>query len=152
MNPPTQDPADNPDVPDAELLWRRVLPIRDRVAWVDDTRTTIRPSSPVFIDNHTGEVSVHLESKTTVETVLTRYPDVGIVAVPAGLVREYGYWIVWRPTEEDPHHHVIYNPNNPRVGVEKKHATKLAKSPLCLWRHCPGHLIERLRQAESSGT
>ena len=71
-------------------------------------------SSAAFKDSTPGGMSMHLAAETTLETVTTRYPDHGVVAITAGLPRSLGLNLVpdpvkceADPSKDDPSHALV---------------------------------------------
>jgi hypothetical protein len=56
---------DDQSIKDEDLLWRRIV---NTPIWIKrNSDGTYRPSSAAFLDDYTGEVSVHLAKLTTQE-------------------------------------------------------------------------------------
>lgn len=102
---------DDPTILDDDLLWRRIVNNPHMVKIEPDGK--IRPSSAVFLDGYTGEVSVHLARLTNFEKIRLDKPDVGVVEINAGYPRSLGQTIVADPTENDPSHTLICPPDKP---------------------------------------
>src|SRR3712207_348243 len=93
-----QPRIDDPSITDDEILWRRV-----RSDWTTTKGGVFRPSSQTFKDRLSFELSVHIASLTSVETIRANFPGEGIVAVTAGMVRSLGdYKLVRDPIVNDP--------------------------------------------------
>src|SRR5207253_10839309 len=87
------DRPDDPSIPNEERLWRRIRP-----NWVHrPPGEAPRPTSAAFKDNRSGEVSVFIASRTTMETLLQNYPTDSLAEITAGLARSEGYRVVRDP-------------------------------------------------------
>jgi len=96
---------DDSSIPDDALLWRRVHP-----KWLkkrDDN--SLRVSSATFKDGR-REVSVHIASLTTLETILAKYPGMSVAKITAGAARRLGHTVTPQPKEDDPSHAIICPP------------------------------------------
>jgi hypothetical protein len=117
--PPRFD--DRGAIKDDEDLWRRVLPLQECFHPIEGGQW--RPSSAVFLDRRTAEVSVHVSSLTTVEVVLGAYPHNSLVAIKASVPRGLGHVVCPDPIKDDPtfpddiSHALICPP--PGVGANK---------------------------------
>ncbi len=117
--PPRVD--DRASIKDEEDLWRRVFP--DRQCFVPIDRGQWRPSSAIFLDRRTREVSVHISSLTTVDTVLGGYPFHSLAAIKASVPRALGYSVTPDPIHGDPAladdpSHALICPA-PEIGINK---------------------------------
>ncbi|PYV30716.1 MAG: hypothetical protein DMG22_19435 [Acidobacteria bacterium] len=97
MSPRLDDPV---SIPDDEDLWRRVYPAQACFKQLDGGHW--RPSSAMFLDRTTGEVSVHRASLTTAGLVLARYPRHSLAAIKAAIPRRLGYAVCPDPIMNDP--------------------------------------------------
>lgn len=106
--------ADDPNVPDDSLLFRRVPADVNHIVW-DDNRSCWRVSSQAFrnFSKDTPAFSVNLEcvlnelglEPTSVVLDQTKY---GLVAIPARLVRQHNQAVERQPEPNDPSHgHVV---------------------------------------------
>jgi hypothetical protein len=126
--PPRSD--DRVSIRDEEDLWRRVFP--DRGCFVPTGSGTWRPSSAIFLDRRTREVSVHISSLTTVEAVLASFPDHSLVAIKAAVPRALGYAVTPDPIHDDPvlpddaSHALICPPPSAGINKIKAHAREMA--------------------------
>ncbi len=117
--PPRFDDRDA--IKDDEDLWRRVLPLEGCFHPIDGGQW--RPSSAVFLDRRTGEVSVHVSSLTTVEGLLGAYPYHSLVAIKASVPRGLGHVVCPDPIKDDPEfpddksHALICPP--PGIGISR---------------------------------
>jgi hypothetical protein len=114
--------VDDLSIPDDEPLWRRILP--DWLCPIEDGG--FRPSSAAFLDNRSGEVSVHVASLTTAELVLRDRPGEGIAEILAHVPRSLGHAIVRDPTEQDRSHALICPPVGRGRGRRKQDARLMA--------------------------
>lgn len=114
-----EGPPGAPEINADTELWRRIRPSPPQMV-----EGGSRPSSAAFRDGLTGELSVHIAELTTVESVLSRYPDFKIAAFSAGVPLELEYEVLSDPTDEDPSHAIV------RPKMTKSHARRVAK---CCW-------------------
>jgi hypothetical protein len=113
----------DPSIGDDEVLWRRIIP-----QWVYQMPNgESRPSSAAFLDNYTGEVSVHLAALTDVHRVLAGRPNDRLAAILAGFPRSLGHVIACDPTENDPSHTLICPPPHKSKSQRKSDARKIAE-------------------------
>ncbi len=117
--------SDDETIKDEEFLWRRILNIPEWIKKLEDGK--IKPSSAAFLDDYTNEVSVNVASLTTQETIMEKYPDVGIVSITAGLPRSLGHIIAPTPEVEDVSHRVICPPSGISKNKRKTLARKMAE-------------------------
>lgn len=99
--------TDDNSLDDNEGLLRRIVDIPE---WVKITERGLRPSSAAFLDGYTNEVSVSVESLTTLDQIANQYPNVGIVRIIAGDPRQLGCIVSQTPEVPDPSHRVICPP------------------------------------------
>jgi hypothetical protein len=120
---------DREAIKDEEDLWRRVLPLQE---WFQPTEGGgWRPSSVVFLDRRTGEVSVHVASLTTREAVLAPYPSHSLVALKASVPRALGHLVSPDPLADDKSHAVICPP--PGLGPSKLKANARRMALQATW-------------------
>lgn len=85
------------DIGNEEILWRRINP-----------RYIKRPASPAEQYTasqqayRTEEISVYVASRTSVQAVLSQYPNDSLTAISARFVRDLGLIIVRDPNDTDP--------------------------------------------------
>lgn len=112
--------SDDPQIPDDEILYRRVSPDQikpDGQSW--------RPSSQLFI---TTQMSVRLASHVSPEEALKGYPRFGLVRFTAQVVREAGC-IIARQTDDPVIGHALVCPKgNVNGRIPKGVANILLKS------------------------
>jgi hypothetical protein len=112
---------DTPSIADDDLLWRRIV---NTPVFFKREGESYRLSSAAFLDDHTGEVSVHLEKIIKAqEKALAGRPDDGLVEIAAQVPRSQGHLVVADPTENDASHAVICPPRE----LSKKGRRKAAK-------------------------
>jgi len=117
---------DDPSIKDEDLLWRRILNVPQ---WVTQNPAGgYRVSSAVFIDDYTGEVSVHQAKLTTQERALRGRADDGLVEIEAGFPRALGQIVASDPTKDDPSHALICPPPGQSKGQRKANARKMAEA------------------------
>ncbi|MGH9833349.1 MAG: hypothetical protein ACREBD_11340 [Blastocatellia bacterium] len=115
---------DDQSIKDEDLLWRRIV---NTPVWIkQNSDGTYRPSSAAFLDDYTGEVSVHLAKLTTQEQALAGCPDEGLVEFEATIPRFLGHAVVRDPTDADPSHTLICPPSNQTRKTRKQDARKMA--------------------------
>ncbi|MEJ7859996.1 MAG: hypothetical protein WKF90_00020 [Pyrinomonadaceae bacterium] len=119
---------DDLSIADEDLLWRRIQNIPQ---WLKiNSDGTFRLSSAAFLDDYTGEVSVHLEKIIlSQEKVLAGKPDDGLVEIEAGFPRSLSHKITHDPTNDDPSHALICPPeiSNNRRRTDAKKMAKIAR-------------------------
>lgn len=97
---------DDPSIGPDELLWRRAP-----YEWLQRDETgDMRPTSQVFLDRRSGEVSVVLASLADKDRVLMQYPSHSLVEVRAEVVRLQGCILVRDPLPDEPAHALICPP------------------------------------------
>jgi hypothetical protein len=103
--------ADDPNIADDAILWRRVLP-----KWVvlDENSGRYRPSSAVFQDSSDSPMSILIEgivkaTNRTAADVLREYDGFSLCSFTAGLARELGQVVATLPEEpnEPAHGYVV---------------------------------------------
>ena len=121
---------DRISIGDDQDLWRRVFPDSQCFKPLGDGQW--RPSSAIFLDRHTREVSVHVSSLTSVEAVLAQYPNHSLVALKASVPRSLGYSVCPDPIAndpilpDDPSHALICPPHEVGIKKLKAHARDMA--------------------------
>ncbi len=114
---------DDSSIANEDILWRR---IQNTPIWIkinDDK--TFRLSSAAFLDDITGEVSIHLEKIIKEQAkALEGKPDDGLVEIEAGFPRSLNHKIVSDPTDTDESHSLICPPN--MANSRRKAAKKMA--------------------------
>ncbi|MCK6481650.1 MAG: hypothetical protein HUU06_02265 [Planctomycetaceae bacterium] len=121
-----QDSTDDPTIANEDPLWRRIF----HRWWVLDKNLQPprkRLSSQAFEDSKDGTpCSVHLGKDATAagvsaESIMQRFPEHGMVSIPAGIARENGLGVVRHPDRNEPP-----NPEDPfhayLVGDKKRKA------------------------------
>lgn len=93
--------VDDPTIGDDAVLWRR---INSADVVVDPATGAVRASTGAYL---TAEMSVHIASETTVETVLANYPGFRLTAFTAGDARSAGCIVVRDPLAEDASHAIV---------------------------------------------
>jgi hypothetical protein len=95
------DYADDPNIADADVLWRRVRP--DWVNW-DENVGAWRPSSAAFQNSSDGSpMSVLIEkivittNRAAIDMLSGRYADHSLCAFTAGFARELGHQVATLP-------------------------------------------------------
>jgi hypothetical protein len=121
--PPRSD--DRLAIKDEEDLWRRVFP--DKGCFVPTDSGTWRPSSAIFLDRTTREVSVHISSLTTAETVLASFPHHSLAAIKAAVPREHGCAVTPDPIPDDASHALICPPPGSGINKIKTIAREMAR-------------------------
>lgn len=96
---PPSERVDDPTVPDDEVLWRRI-----HTTWIILKAGEESLSSAAFKDE---QLSVHIASMTTRETVLAKYPQHRLSAFTAGNARREGYIVMRDSTPEDASHALV---------------------------------------------
>lgn len=123
---------DDPSIGDEEWLWRRVMPTPILVVMGADGQP--RPTSAAFLDNYTGELSVHRAVLTTTEHIVSRYPDLALAAIQANLPRSLGHRIISDPIlasesgPGDPSHALVCGPAGQSNKRRKSDARRMAES------------------------
>jgi hypothetical protein len=96
--------TDDPTIPDAESLWRRVPRTPQHLVW-DGNRGCFRVSSAAFDGD---EMSVALASEAgTPDLMLGSHEEFGVVALEAGLVRSRQQIVVRDPLPDQPAHALV---------------------------------------------
>ena len=116
---------DDPDLSDDELLYRRVWNKPDFAKVLEDG--TVIPTSAVFLDNHTNEVSVSVSSMTTREEVLEGFPDFGLLSIEVRVPRTLDHIVAKTPEVLDPAHRVICPPSGHTKGQRKTAARTMSQ-------------------------
>src|SRR5438445_395262 len=102
---------DDPSIPDEMLLWRRI----DR-AHLDENDVPRRISFRAFQDSSDGtpmSVTLGLPERDPF-SVLTKYPEQGLVEFTARHVRELGFRVARAPVAADPHQVYVAGPKKTR--------------------------------------
>lgn|SRR5579862_81018 len=127
--PPRLD--DQESIRNDEDLWRRVIPLQASFFLAEDMQW--QPSSAVFLDRTNRELSVHVSSITTVESVLANFPFHSLLTLKASVPRELG-WIVCRDPikndpvlPDDPSHALICPSPDTGINKLKTHAKQMAR-------------------------
>ena len=109
---PIPNYQDDPTIGHDVSLWRRVNPIH----FVKENNGTVRPSSAAFQDHPNGTpMSVVIAAECTIERALAGYTGFGIVAITAGLARQYGQGIMRTPQPNEPAHADVFGPKPKNV-------------------------------------
>ena len=122
------DRRDDPTIPDAEDLYRRV--VEERIVTEQDTGRK-RLSSQAFSDRR-NEISVDLSSMISPEECLKlglRFgsgPFRGVVAITAGQARDLDQVVVRDPIPEDPARSLPENPAHALICGKKASQRRLA--------------------------
>ncbi len=67
-------------------------------------------SAQLHLKDSRREVSVHIASLTTLETILARYREMSVAKITAGTARRFGHIVIPQPKEDDPSHAIICPP------------------------------------------
>jgi hypothetical protein len=115
-------PPDDPGIPDAEGLLRRVI-----ADWVDPRDGTLIASA--FLDRRSGFVSVNRASMTTRDKVLKDYNHTGIAELKAAFPRFIRHAVASDPQPDDPSHALIVPPGDlDTMSKRKAAARQMAKA------------------------
>jgi hypothetical protein len=112
---------DDPEISDAEGLWRRVAPNHVKF---DLSRRRYRPSSVAFRHKH-GEISVNLRSRTTPATSLASRPGFSLAEIEAVRPRRVGYGVISDEKPDNPAHALVVVHDTPRR-IQKRNEKYLA--------------------------
>lgn len=118
--------VDDPLIKDEDLLWRRIVNVPQWITQNPDGG--YRVTSAAFLDDYTGEVSVHQAKLTTQERALKGRADDGLVEIEAGFPRALGQIVASDPTGDDPSHALICPPLDQSKGQRKANARKMAEA------------------------
>ena len=118
----TTRPVDDPAIPDAEALLRRI--VRE---WIDPNDGTLIASA--FLDRRSGYVSVNRSSLTTREAVLANTAHMGLAALEARIPRRLDHAVASDPSPDDASHALIVPPASLDTMNKRKAAARImAKS------------------------
>lgn len=106
---------DDPSIPDAAVVWRRVPP-----EWVKFEDGVLRPSTGAFGDSSDGSPMSAVANRQDrgPESIVARYPGCGVIGMSAKSLRDLGFALVRAPDDEDEDH--IYVAGNKTKGARKR--------------------------------
>lgn len=105
---------DDQTIANDAIVWRRVPGESAKVE-----NGIVRPTTGAFQDSTSSPMSATLAAEhDNPQAYLANYPEVGIVAIKAGRLRELGQKIVRDPTDEDAGHLLIVG-GKPKGGFRK---------------------------------
>ncbi|HLQ47075.1 MAG TPA: hypothetical protein VK137_20195 [Planctomycetaceae bacterium] len=121
---PTERVGD-PAIEDSDELWRCV---HVKQLEHDPQSGLWRTQLGTFIDRNTGELSVDVARRTTLEAVRSRRPGKSIVAVTAAAFRRLGYRVCSDPVPADNADRLSANPAHAVIcpKITTAHARELA--------------------------
>lgn len=112
--------VDDPTIADSAPLWRRIPPTHIRV---DRETGEARASDSAY---RTQQMSVHIASLTSIQTVLAKYPTHRVAEFRAGDARAVGCIVVRDRLEDDPSHALVCRKDDPAKSLTMRQAREIA--------------------------